>query len=133
MPHLVVEYTANLRPGGDIGGLLPKLAKCLIDFRADGRAIYPAGGVRVRAYEAADYCVAGGLPDAGFVHATLKIGAGRAPEVVNATGEALFAVLKAHFAPLFERQGLALSLDIAEFSERGTWKHNNLHARLKRV
>jgi 5-carboxymethyl-2-hydroxymuconate isomerase len=35
------------------------------------------------------------------------------------------------FAPLFERQGLALSLEVGEFSEAGTWKHNNLHARMR--
>jgi hypothetical protein len=69
MPHLAIEYSANLRSGGDIPGLLPKLAKCLIEFRADGAAVYPAGGVRVRAYEAADYCVADGAADAAFVHA----------------------------------------------------------------
>jgi 5-carboxymethyl-2-hydroxymuconate isomerase len=131
MPHLVIEYSANLRPGGDIPGLLPKLAKCLIEFHADGAAVYPAGGVRVRAYEATDYCIAGSLPDAGFVHATLKIGRRRAPETVRATGDALFEVMKAHFAPLFAQQGLALSLYIDEVDEAGSWKHNNLHERLK--
>ena len=39
--------------------------------------------------------------------------------------------MKAHFAELFERRYLALSLEIAEFGEAGTWKHNNLHARMR--
>jgi 5-carboxymethyl-2-hydroxymuconate isomerase len=132
MPHLAIEYSANLRPGGDIAGLLPKLARCLVEFRADGKPVYPAGGVRVRAYEASDYCIAGGLPDAGFVHATLKIGRRRTPETVRATGDALFEIVKAHFAPLMAKQGLALSLYIDEVDETGSWKHNNLHEWLKR-
>jgi 5-carboxymethyl-2-hydroxymuconate isomerase len=87
------------------------------------------GGVRVRAIPCDDYCIADGAPDAGFVHAILKMGAGRSEAVRNATGNALFDVIKDHFARQFVAHGLALSLEMAEFSEAGTWKHNNLHAR----
>jgi len=41
-------------------------------------------------------------------------------------------MLKEHFAALFARRGLALSMEIVEFSEAGTWKHNNIHARFKK-
>jgi 5-carboxymethyl-2-hydroxymuconate isomerase len=131
MPHLTIEYSANLRAAGDIPGLLPKLAQCLRNQRADGKVVYPTGGVRVRAYEAVDYCVADGALDAGFVHATLKIGKGRSRETVRATGDALFEIMKAHFAPVLERQGLALSLYLDEVDETGSWKHNNLHTQMK--
>ncbi|MCX7892520.1 MAG: 5-carboxymethyl-2-hydroxymuconate Delta-isomerase [Burkholderiales bacterium] len=133
MPHLVVEYSANLAAAGDIAGLMPKLARVLRDQRADGKAVYPIGGIRVRAYEARDYCVADGAPDIGFVHASLKVGAGRPAETLRATGDALFAVLKEHFAAAFAARGLAISLEVGEFSEAGTWKHNNLHARFART
>jgi 5-carboxymethyl-2-hydroxymuconate isomerase len=33
---------------------------------------------------------------------------------------------------LYGRRYLALSMEITEFSEAGTWKHNNVHARFKR-
>jgi 5-carboxymethyl-2-hydroxymuconate isomerase len=132
VPHLTVEYSANLRAESDIPGLLPKLARCLIDLRADGKPVYPAGGVRVRAYEATEYCIADGSIDAAFVNATLRIGGGRSRAAVRATGDALFEVLKAHFAALFERRGLALSLYIDEVNEDGSWKQNNLHRRLGR-
>ncbi|MDR1967764.1 MAG: 5-carboxymethyl-2-hydroxymuconate Delta-isomerase, partial [Burkholderiaceae bacterium] len=46
-------------------------------------------------------------------------------------GDALFAMIKQHFAGLFARRGLALSMEIAEFPEAGTWKHNNIHARYR--
>lgn len=131
MPHLTVEYTPSLGADADLAGLMPKLARCLIDQRADGKPVYPPGGVRVRAIQVDHWCIAdGSVPDAAFVHASLKVGAGRAPETLRATGDALFEIMKAHFAALHERQGLALSLEIGEFSEAGTWKHNNLHARL---
>ncbi len=129
MPHLTIEYSANLRAAGDIPGLLPKLAQALREQRADGKPVYPAGGVRVRAYAAGEFCVADGAPDAAFVHATLKIGKGRSRETVRATGDALFAIIKEHFSSLSERHGLALSLYLDEVDETGSWKHNNLHAR----
>lgn len=129
MPHLTLEYSANLRESGDFKALCEQLAQCLIAQQAAGKSVYPIGGVRVRALAADDYWIANGAADAAFVHATLKIGAGRSEEVKKATGDALFAVMKTHFAALYEQTGLALSLEISEFSESGSWKHNNLHAR----
>ena len=73
--------------------------------------------------------MANGIADAGFVHATLKIGAGRTDAVKKATGDALFTVLQHHFARLASRHGLALSLEIMEANDAGSWKQNNLHAR----
>ncbi len=126
MPHLIVEFTDNLQPDGDIGGLLPKLTQVLIDQGA-----YPIGGIRARAIELHHYRIADGAADDAFVHATLKIGAGRSDAVKQATCDGLFAVMKAHFAELFARRYLALSLELVEFAEAGTWKHNNIHQRFK--
>ncbi|MFO1323657.1 MAG: 5-carboxymethyl-2-hydroxymuconate Delta-isomerase [Burkholderiales bacterium] len=131
MPHLTLDYSGNLRAEGDFGALCANLAKALVDFRADGKPVYPVGGVRVRAIAADDWSIGDGRADAAYVHARLTIGAGRGEATMKATGDALFAVMKDHFAALFERRGLALSLEIGEFSESGTWKHNNLHARMR--
>ncbi|MFO1320948.1 MAG: 5-carboxymethyl-2-hydroxymuconate Delta-isomerase [Burkholderiales bacterium] len=133
MPHLTLEYSANLQADGELQALCVSLAKTLVAQQVDGKAVYPIGGVRVRAYPCTAYCIAdGSVPDAGFVHGVLKIGAGRAEATLKATGDALFDVMKRHFAARFERHGLALSLEIGEFSESGTWKHNNLHAHFRK-
>jgi len=133
MSHMTLEYSANLRDGGALGELCRKLARCMTALRVEGAVVFPPGGVRVRAIACEEYCIADGtLSDAGFVHATLKIGAGRSDAAKLATCTALFDVMKAHFAEQFARQGLALSLELCEFSESGTLKHNNLHARFKK-
>ncbi|RKT21325.1 5-carboxymethyl-2-hydroxymuconate isomerase [Paraburkholderia sp. RAU2J] len=136
MPHLTLEYSANLAGPERIGQLCNALAQCLDAQRENvnesEQRVYPLGGIRVRALRCEQYCIADGGPDAAFLHANLKIGAGRSDATKKATGDALFALIKQHFAVEFEQQGLALSLEIGEFSEAGTWKHNNLHARLKR-
>ena len=38
MPHLTLEYSANIRPNADMKGLCAKLARCLIAQQADGKA-----------------------------------------------------------------------------------------------
>jgi 5-carboxymethyl-2-hydroxymuconate isomerase len=132
MSHMTLEYSSNLRAAGRFAELCRKLAQYMSGLELEGKHVFPPGGVRVRAIPCDDYCIAdGSLEDAGFVHAILKIGAGRSDAVKTATCSGLFDIMKAHFDGQFAHQGLALSLEFLEFSESGTLKHNNLHARLQ--
>jgi 5-carboxymethyl-2-hydroxymuconate isomerase len=133
MSHMTLEYSANLRDSGQFRELCGKLARFMTGLRVDGAAVFPPGGVRVRAIPCEDYCIAdGSASDAGFVHAILKIGAGRSDATKQTVCTGLFDIMKAHFADQFASQGLALSLELNEFSESGTLKHNNLHARFRK-
>ncbi|WP_432258393.1 5-carboxymethyl-2-hydroxymuconate Delta-isomerase [Cupriavidus sp. TMH.W2] len=132
MPHLTLEYSEGLSDEDSMTLLCRKLARSLHEQKEGDKAVYPLGGIRVRALRCEEYCIADGQTDAAFLHANLKIAVGRSEAVKKATGDALFDIIKQHFAGIFEKQGLALSLEINEFSEAGTWKHNNLHTRLKR-
>lgn len=129
MPHLIVEYTDNLKAEAEIPALLKKSNDILI---AQG-GVFPTGGIRARALCLSEYCVADGSSDDAFVHLTLKIGAGRSPEAKQKVGDELFEMIKAHFAALYAHRPLALSMEIVEFSEAGTWKHNNIHARYRKA
>jgi 5-carboxymethyl-2-hydroxymuconate isomerase len=134
MSHMTLEYSANLRAAGRFGELCRELAQYMSALKVDGQQVFPPGGVRVRATPCDDYCIAdGSAEDAGFVHAILKIGAGRSAAAKSATCGGLFDIMKTHFAQQFAQQGLALSLELIEFSESGTLKHNNLHARFKKT
>ena len=128
MAHLTYEYTSNLKAQANIPALLLKSNQSLIT-----QGVYPIGGIRSRAIELTDYCMADGQADYAFVHATLKIGAGRSEEAKRKTCDELFEVIKAHFAELFAQRYLALSMELYEFDEAGTYKHNNVHARFKKA
>src|ERR1700678_4306531 len=118
MSHLTLEYSANLRDGGDFVDLCRKLSQFMAALRVDHQAVFPPGGVRVRAIACEEYCIADGtLADAAFVHANLKIGAGRSEAAKQATCNGLFDIMKAHFTDRYEKAGLALSLELNEFSE----------------
>lgn len=128
MPHFVVEFTANLEAQGDLPGLLKKVNDTLI---AQG-GVFPIGGIRSRAIKLDCYRMADGEADYAFAHARLQIGAGRDEATKQRVGDQLFEVMKSHFAALYEKRYLALSLELGELGEAGTWKHNNVHARFKR-
>lgn len=124
MPHLIIEYTDNLAEDGNIPQLLQSANKSLLQ----NEGIIPIGGLRTRAIELKDYCVADGTEDDAFVHATLKLGSGRSEEEIKKVCDNLFAVIQEHFAPIFEKRYLALSMEMYEFA-RPTYKQNNIHLR----
>jgi 5-carboxymethyl-2-hydroxymuconate isomerase len=126
MPHLVIEYTDNLGADARMRELLAKANRVLM--AQDG--VFPTGGIRSRAVRLTEYAIADQADDYAFVHARLTIGAGRSAPTRKKVGDELFAVIKEHFAEPYARRPLALSLEVAEFGDEGTWKHNNLHARL---
>jgi 5-carboxymethyl-2-hydroxymuconate isomerase len=129
MPQITIEYTANLKAAADIPALLKKVNDTIIGQEG---GIFPPGGTRSRAIELIDYRMADGAEDYAFVHATFKIGAGRTPAQKTRVCDDLFEVIKAHFADLFATRYLALSMELYEYDERGTYKHNNVHARFRK-
>lgn len=126
MPHLIIEYTDNIKEASNIPLLLKKANDALLQHRD----IIPIGGLRSRAIELNDYCVADGSEDDAFVHVTLKMGSGRAEEDIQKIGDRLFQTIKDHFATLFDQRYFALSMEIYEFA-RPTYKQNNIHLRYK--
>ena len=128
MPHFILEYTDNLKPEANIPLLLEKINNVLISYHD----IFPIGGIRSRAIELRDYRVADGKENDAFVHGMLKIGAGRSEEIKKEVCDELFEVIKDHFQDLFDKRYLALSMELVEFSEAGTYKHNNIHNRFRR-
>src|SRR5688572_33124611 len=72
MPHVIVEYSANLEGAVEVKALLQALHEAAIET-----GVFPAGGVRTRAERRDEYIVADGRPEAAFVHVMRRIGAGR--------------------------------------------------------
>jgi 5-carboxymethyl-2-hydroxymuconate isomerase len=128
MPHLVVLYTANLETETDMQLLCRRLADAMLAVRDERAAqVYPTGGVRVLAYPASHYAVADGQRDYAFVYLNLRMARGRSEAVRRSAGEALLAVAKAHFEPLFARRHIGLTLQIDEGQEVFDAKHSTIH------
>jgi len=128
MAHAVVEWTSNLEGEADIRGLLELIAAAM---RNSG-GVFPWGGIRVRGIKLDDYVIADGKADDAFVNVTVRMGGGRSTEFKQAFFTDLFEQIKAHFAELYVRRYLALSLYVEEADEAGSFKHNNIHKRFKK-
>ncbi|CDS52635.1 5-carboxymethyl-2-hydroxymuconate delta-isomerase [Polaromonas sp. CG9_12] len=131
MPHLTIEYTANLEASADMGTLCTTLAATLVALRHDdGAALFPVIGTRVMAWPAPHFAVADGQPDRAFVYLNLLITPGRSPAMVARAGEAVLASVKAHLAPVFAAHAVGLTLQVHEGAPVYEGKHNNLAAHL---
>ena len=94
MSHMTLEYSGNLRASGEFTDLCRKLAQFMATLKVGELPVFPPGGVRVRAIPCDEYCIADGtLSDAAFVHAVLKIGAGRSDVAKQATITGLFDIM----------------------------------------
>ena len=112
----------------DFPGLLTALRDSAL-----ATGIFPAGGIRVRAYKADHYLIADGHPDNAFVHIMLRIGHGRDAQTRKAACDAIFAAACGHLKALYDRKPLGISLEMQEIDPVLTCKQNNLHEYLKRA
>ena len=147
MPHLVILYTPNLdKPasegGVDMTGLCRALADTMLAVRDEqDQQVFPTGGTRVLAYPAAHWAVAdggaagraaGGSGDYGFMYLNIRMAKGRSDAVRQQAGNAVLAALKAHVAPLIEREHVGFTLQIDEGHEVFDAKHSSLHPLFKK-
>ena len=128
MPHVVVQYTANLDPDAQIGALCKALAEIIVARRdSAGGRVFPIGGTRVLAYPTPHFAVADGADDRAFVYLNVRIATGRERAIVVAAGEALIAAVREHFATIFASRPVGITLQIDEGAPVFDAKHSNLH------
>lgn len=128
MPHLIVEYSANLEDDVDIGALLGALHAAAIKT-----GVFPLGGCRTRAARRDHYVVADDSPRNAFVHVIARIGAGRDVATKQAAGGQIFETLTDQLSGVYDRRPIGISFEIVEIDPDCTWKKNNLHEALKKV
>ena len=122
MPHLIIEYSANLETD-----LAPRALAEAIHQAALETGVFPIGGCRTRLARRDVTVIADGHPDNRFIHVQARIGIGRSAEVRQRAAEHIFSRLKAFTADIFIRAPLGLTLEIVEIDPIGSLKHNNLH------
>ena len=129
MPHCVILYTPNIESRTDVSALCRKLADSMLTVLDEaGKQVFPTGGTRVLAYPAAHYAVADGKGDYAFVYINVRMGSGRSDAVKKNAGDTLLAVVKQHFAPIFDETLIGITLQIDESpGQVYDAKHSTLH------
>lgn len=126
MPHLTVEYSANLDAQSDMAALCYSLHATMMTS-----GLFELGAVRVRARPCPHFAVADLLAENTFADLILRIGKGRSDDEKKTIGQALMHTLEAHFAPQLAQPHIALSLEVQEISAPFSWKTNAIHPRLR--
>lgn len=142
MPHLVILYTPNLDKsvsdgGADMGILCRTLCDAMLAVRDEAdKQVFPTGGTRVLAYPAAHSAVADGGTagtaagkggDYAFVYMNVRMAQGRSAVTHQRVGDALQAVVKAHFATQLTRRPIGITVQVDEGHEVFDGKTSSLH------
>ena len=126
MPHVIVEYSANLEADISPRELIDRIHAAVV-----ATGVYPLGGVRVRAARRDVYAIADRDPDNAFVAILIRMGRGRDEETRTRVSKDVMAALADETSASFAKRGLSLSVEIQEIDEAGASRKNNLHERLK--
>jgi 5-carboxymethyl-2-hydroxymuconate isomerase len=129
MPHCVILYTPNVDAKSDMTALCRALADAMLTILDEsGKQVFPTGGTRVLAYPAAHFAVADGKRDYAFVYINVRMGSGRSDPVKKNAGDTLLDVVKQHFAPIFDKELIGITLQIDESpGQVYDAKHSTLH------
>lgn len=111
MPHLHIDYSANLEDVIDMSALCEAV-------RAEAAAIdtFPMAGVRVRAIRVDHFAIADGDPKHGFIDLSVRLREGRAEEVKRDAIGRIFTVMKDFIAPAMATRSISLSAEMRDIN-----------------
>lgn len=125
MPHLILDYSANLDDMLDMHALCIALKDAAV-----ATGVFPQAGIRVRAH-AADYTViADGDPNHAFVDITVKMAAGRTETQRTTVIDGVFDAAKAFTADLMATRPFMLSIELREIHPDQSRKSSSIRAYL---
>lgn len=127
MPHLTVEYSANLDADVDMVAFCTTMRDAMLET-----GIFPLGGIRVRAFPCHAYVIADGTPEFAYLNMICRVGHGRTEAIRQKAADHLYTVAEDYLKPLIADRPFALSLDLAELDPVTSLKRfNTIHAALK--
>lgn len=109
MPHIQIDYSANLETRLDIAALCR-----LLRDAAAATGILPLAGIRVRATAATHVVIADGNPDHAFLDISLRLRGGRDPEAKARATADIFAAAESFCADLLATSSFLLSFEMRD-------------------
>jgi len=105
----MIDYSANVEPDVDIGGLCNTLRGVAASIDA-----FPLAGVKVRAVRVEHYAIADGNPEHGFIDISVRIREGRDMETKQNAAQKIFDAANEFVADVMRRRSLSLSLELRD-------------------
>lgn len=123
MPHIIVEYSANIQEHADIPGLIRT-----IHHAALSSGIFATAAVRTRAARREVFAIADEHPQNAFVGITIRMAGGRTEADRQRLADLVFDQTCAYLDRPGKHGRLAVSLELQEIVEAGARRRNDLHA-----
>jgi 5-carboxymethyl-2-hydroxymuconate isomerase len=109
LPHIQIDYSANLEERLDIGGLCRALRDAAI-----ATGIFPLAGIRVRATACTHWVIADGDARHAFLDISVRLRGGRPMDAKQRATASLFAAAETFCRPLMESSSFMLSLEMRD-------------------
>lgn len=125
MPHITLEYSANLEAALDIQGLCVALKDA-----AAATGVFPPAGIRVRAIACTHSIIADGDPRHGFVDITIRLRAGRTAQAKEDATDAIFEAAHLFTADYMATHPFMLSLEMRDIDAEMSRKASSIRTYL---
>jgi 5-carboxymethyl-2-hydroxymuconate isomerase len=122
MPHLTVEYSANLENQIDILKLVETIHQAALKT-----GVFEVAAVRTRAARREYYAIADGHRDNAFVAIVARVAPGRPPETRKRLGQEIFDAACDYLQRTYETTPISISLEVQEIDNTAAFRKNNLH------
>lgn len=109
MPHIIVEYSANLEGDLDIRRLVEDLHQVAVDS-----GVADIAAIRTRAERRDVYRVADGDVKNAFVHVTMRLRIGRSEEQRSKLADALLAATDKNLQRAYATHAIAITVEMEE-------------------
>jgi len=126
MPHLQIEYSANIEDVVDISALCDTIRTSAATVQA-----FPIAGIRVRAVRVEHFAIADGNPKHGFIDLSIRLREGRPDNVKLDALNVIFSALKNFTAKSMETRSIALSAEMRDIDNVLSAKFGNIRDHMK--
>lgn len=121
MPHLIIEYSANVSGVVDIGAVVEALHNSAV-----ATGIAPIDALRTRAVERTLYAIADRQPDNAFIAVTVRLAEGRSRQELGVLLESLMSALDVTLGQA--QRNIMLSVECQEIVAGLRINKNNLRS-----
>ena len=109
MPHIALDYSANMEDRCDIASLCEHLRQAAI-----ATGVFPLAGIRVRAFAANHAAIADGSDAHGYIDISVRLREGRDLDTRKAAAQAIFEAARSYLEPVLAVHSVALSLEMRD-------------------
>lgn len=126
MPHIMLDYSANMEDRVDMSGLCDRLRHV-----AAQSGVFPVAGIRVRALRADHVAIADGDPAHGYIDISVRLRGGRDMATKRAAAAALFEAARSYVGSAMMQAPVALSLELREIDPELSPKTGSIRDHIK--